>query len=156
MAKYYLQDRIYSIDVTPKKLRTNQHTLDRVYEGAKLGLKMASMAYHAELTESELRQLEQLDPRVSEAIAAGRADQEMELSGLMMEAARNGDSKASLEILKAKHGWVSAQVIKNEVTGANGGPVQLAALDFRNLSNDEIETALKLLEKANQPTGDAL
>ena len=156
MAKYYLQDRIYSIDATPKKLRVDQATLDLVYEGAKLGLKMASMAYKAELTESELRQLEQLDPRVSEAIAAGRADQETELSGLMMEAARNGDSKSALEILKAKHGWISASVVKNELSGPNGGPVQLAALDFRNLTSDELEQTLKLLEKANIPTGDAL
>ena len=147
MAKYYLQDRIYSIDATPKKLRVDQATLDLVYEGAKLGLKMASMAYKAELTESELRQLEQLDPRVSEAIAAGRADQETELSGLMMEAARNGDSKSALEILKAKHGWISAQVVKSEITGANGGPIALAAVDLRSLSNDEIETMQKLLEK---------
>lgn len=143
----YLQDRIYSIDVTPKKLRTSQATLDMIYEGAKLGLKMPSLAYHAELTESELRQLEQLDPRVPEAIAAGRADQEMELSGLMMAAARNGDSKATLEILKAKHGWISASVVKNEITGANGGPIALAAVDLRSLSNEEIETMTKLLEK---------
>jgi hypothetical protein len=146
----YLQDRIYSIDATPKKLRTDQQTLDRVYEGAKLGLKMASMAYHAELTESELRQLEQLDPRVSEAISAGRADQEMELSRLMMDAARNGDSKSALEILKCKHGWISASVVKNELSGPDGGPVQLSAVDFRSLSNDEIETMQKLLEKTVQ------
>jgi hypothetical protein len=142
-----LQERVYSVDVVPKKLITNTVTLDKIYEGSKLGLRFSSIAYNAELTETELRQIEQLDPRVSEAIVAGRADQEIELTELMMVSARSGDAKSTLEILKAKHGWISAQVVKSEVTGANGGPIALAAVDLRSLSNEEIEIMTRLLEK---------
>jgi hypothetical protein len=37
----------------------------------------------------------------------GRADGEMEVSGILHEAARQGDAKAALEILKHAHGWTA-------------------------------------------------
>jgi hypothetical protein len=37
----------------------------------------------------------------------GRADGEMEVSGILHDAARAGDAKAALEILKHAHGWTA-------------------------------------------------
>ena len=41
----------------------------------------------------------------------GRADGEMTAAKTLYEAARDGDSKAALEILKHQHGWVAKQQI---------------------------------------------
>ena len=143
-----LQTRIYSLDIKARdEVKATDETLNRIYEASALGLKGANLAYHAGLTLTEFRQLEQLDPRVAEAAVAGCADAEHELATVMMDAARKGDAKTALEILKHKHGWVAQQAIKQELTGVNGGPIQLAAVDMRSLSNEELEQMEKLLEK---------
>lgn len=148
MAQYGLQNRVYSFGLNIRDIKAGQETLDTIYECARLGMKVDNIAYRAGMSSSELRQLMQLDPRAEEAMAAGRADQEHELSEVLMSAARGGDAKTALEILKHRHGWVAMQSIKSEVTGPNGGPVQLSAVDFRGLSSEEIETMTKLMEKA--------
>lgn len=145
---YGLQTRIYSLEHKPRTLRATQETLDKLYEGAAIGLRKESLAYYAGMTMPEFRQLEQIDVRVAEAVIAGKADAEQELAGILMDAARNGDAKTALEILKHKHDWVAAQVVKNEHTGSNGGPIAMAAVDFRNLSNDELQTMKQMLEKS--------
>ena len=66
-----------------------------------------------------------------------------------MNAALAGDAKTALEVLRYKHGWLAATLVKNELTGANGGPLQLAAVDMRKLSPEEIDNMEKLLEKMN-------
>jgi hypothetical protein len=38
--------------------------------------------------------------------------------------------------------------VTQEITGANGGPVQLAAVNLRNLSDDELDQMEKLMSKA--------
>lgn len=42
--------------------------------------------------------------------------------------------------------------VQQEVTGANGGPIALAAVDLRNLRDDELEHMQKLLAKASEPS----
>jgi hypothetical protein len=51
------------------------------------------------------------------ALAAekGRADGEMEMSQVLHEAARAGDAKAALDVLKHVHGWVAKQAVQVEV-----------------------------------------
>lgn len=143
-----LQQHVYSLDYTPREVKATEEVLNKIYEGAALGLSGDSLAYHAGLTMTEFRQLNQLDPRLEHASIAGKADAERELAMVMRNAARNGDSKAALEILKHKHGWQVTQTIKNEHTGANGGPITLAAVDFRGLSDDELQAMKKMLEKS--------
>jgi hypothetical protein len=46
----------------------------------------------------------------------GRADGEMEMSTVLHNAARKGDAKAALEILKHQHGWTAAQSIKVDIS----------------------------------------
>jgi divalent metal cation (Fe/Co/Zn/Cd) transporter len=64
---------------------------------------------------TEYRQLTQFDPIAEMAELKGRADGEREMSAVLHEAARNGDAKAALEILKHQHGWVAKQQINVEV-----------------------------------------
>jgi ribosomal protein S11 len=51
------------------------------------------------------------DPLVEMAEIKGRTDGEYTAAKTMYEAARDGDSKAALEILKHQHGWVAKQQI---------------------------------------------
>jgi hypothetical protein len=55
--------------------------------------------------------LAESDPLVEMAEIKGRADGEYTSAKTMYEAARDGDSKAALEILKHQHGWVAKQQI---------------------------------------------
>jgi len=57
-----------------------------------------------------------MDPVAEMAELKGRADGEQELAGILMSAARAGDAKAALEILKHKHAWVATQHIQMDVT----------------------------------------
>jgi hypothetical protein len=45
----------------------------------------------------------------------GRADGEQEMSHVLHEAARAGDAKSALEILKHQHGWVAKQQLSIDV-----------------------------------------
>lgn len=157
-----LQTRVYSLTYEPRKVRATEKILDKLYEGAGLGLQNESLAYHAGLTLSEYNQLYQLDARVESAVVAGRSDAEKHLAkSLYLSAAPReikredgttitvpGDPKIALEILKHKHGWATTQVVKNEHTGANGGPITLAAVDFRGLSAEELQQMKQMLQKA--------
>ena len=65
----------------------------------------------AGLTPRQFRVLADADPLVEMAEIKGRADGEYTAAKTMCEAARDGDSKAALEILKHQHGWVAKQQI---------------------------------------------
>jgi hypothetical protein len=55
--------------------------------------------------------LAESDPLVEMAEAKGRSEGEYVAGKTMYEAARDGDAKAALEILKHQHGWVAKQQI---------------------------------------------
>lgn len=156
-----LQHRVYSLTYEPRQIKATEEVLDKLYEGSKLGLQAESLAYHAGLTLSEYNQLFQLDARAEHAVIAGKADAEVQLAkSLNMSAFPRtfekdgvkhtipGDPKIALEILKHKHGWQTTQTIKNEHTGANGGPITMAAVDFRGLTNEELQQMKQILQKA--------
>jgi hypothetical protein len=104
-----------SLPFTPRKLEATESRLQRIYEAAKLGLKGDSLALAAGMLPTEYRQLTQLDPAAEMAEMKGRADAEAELSAIMMHAARDGDAKIALEILKHKHEWVAKQSMQIDV-----------------------------------------
>jgi len=104
-----------SLPHEPRKLRATEARLDAIYQAARNGLKGDALALAAGLLPSEYRQLVQFDPLAELAELKGRADGEMELSGLLHEAARGGDAKAALEILKHAHGWVAKQAVEVSV-----------------------------------------
>ena len=105
----------YSIPYEPRKLQATEDRLQKIYDAAKLGLKGDALALASGMLPSEYRQLTQFDPIAEMAELKGRADGEREMSAVLHEAARNGDAKAALEILKHQHGWVAKQQVNIEV-----------------------------------------
>ena len=98
-----------------RQVHATEARLERIYKAAKLGLKGDSLALASGLLPTEYRQLTQLDPIAEMAELKGRADGEMEMSTVLHNAAREGDAKSALEILKHQHNWTAAQSIKIEV-----------------------------------------
>lgn len=101
----------HSLPNAPRKLQATEARLDAIYAAARQGLKGDTLALAAGLLPSEYRQLCQFDPLAEMAELKGRADGEMEISSIMHEAARAGDAKAALEILKHVHGWTARTAI---------------------------------------------
>jgi hypothetical protein len=101
----------YSLPFTPERTQATEARLEAIYEAARYGLKGDSLAMAAGLTPRQYRLLAEADPLVEMAEIKGRTDGEYTAAKTMYEAARDGDSKAALEILKHQHGWVAKQQI---------------------------------------------
>ena len=101
----------YSLPFTPERMQATESRLESIYEAARCGLKGDSLAMASGLTPKQFRVLADADPLVEMAEIKGRADGEMTAAKTLYEAARDGDSKAALEILKHQHGWVAKQQI---------------------------------------------
>jgi hypothetical protein len=101
----------YSLPFTPERMQATESRLESIYEAARYGLKGDSLAMASGLTPRQFRVLAESDPLVEMAEIKGRADGEMTAAKTLYEAARDGDSKAALEILKHQHGWVAKQQI---------------------------------------------
>jgi hypothetical protein len=104
-----------SLPFEPRQLKATEARLQAIYDAAALGLKGDSLALAAGLLPAEYRRLCQMDPLAEMAEAKGRADSELEAAGQLRDAARNGDSKASLAILQHVHGWVAKQQMQVDV-----------------------------------------
>ena len=95
----------------PRRLQATEARLDAIYRAARSGLKGDTLALAAGMRPSEYRQLCEFDPLTEMAEQKGRADGEMEISGILHDAARAGDAKAALEILKHAHGWTAKTAV---------------------------------------------
>ena len=104
-----------SLPLTARKITATESRLQRIYDAAKLGMKGESLALAAGLLPEEYRRLCQMDPVAEMAELKGRADGEQELATVMMNAAKSGDTKAALEILKHRHDWVAKQQVQIDV-----------------------------------------
>lgn len=107
--------RMRSLPLTIREVKATEATLNRIYDAAKLGLKGDTLALAAGMLPAEYRQLCVLDPIAEMAAQKGKADGELELSTVLHNAAKDGDAKAALEILKHQHGWVAKQAITVDV-----------------------------------------
>lgn len=107
----------YSLPFTPERTQATEARLESIYEAAKYGLKGDSLAMAAGLTPRQFRVLADADPLVEMAEIKGRSDGEYTAAKTMYEAARDGDSKAALEILKHQHGWKAAQSVEITIEG---------------------------------------
>ena len=105
----------HSLPYEPRKISATEAVLERIYEAAKKGLRGDSMALAAGLTPHEYRALVQLDPIAEYAETKGRADGEAALADVMMAAARSGDTKAAMDMLKFAHKWTAPQSVQVEV-----------------------------------------
>ena len=104
-----------SLPLTIRKIEATEARLERIYEAAKLGLKGDTLALASGMRPEEFRQLCELDPLAMMAVTKGKADGEMEMSRVLHDAARGGDAKAALEILKHQHDWVAKQQVQVDV-----------------------------------------
>lgn len=101
----------YSLPFKPERLEATEARLEAIYEAARYGLKGDSLALRAGLTPAQYRRLAEFDPLVELAEMQGRADGEFNAGKTLYDAARAGDAKAALDILKHQHGWVAKQQI---------------------------------------------
>jgi hypothetical protein len=107
----------YSLPFTPERMQATESRLESIYEAARYGLKGDSLAMAAGMTPRQFRVLADADPLVEMAEIKGRADGEMTAAKTMYEAARDGDAKAALDILKHNHGWKAAQSVEITIEG---------------------------------------
>ena len=103
------------LPVTARELKATPEALERIYEGAKLGLRGDSLALAAGMLPVELARLKLMDPIAEIAEMKGRADSEITMSRTVYEAAEAGDAKAALEFLKHRHDWVAKQQVQVDV-----------------------------------------
>jgi hypothetical protein len=101
----------YSLPFTPERPEATEARLEAIYDAARYGLKGDSLALAAGLTPAQYRRLQEFDPLAELAAQKGRADGELIGARTVYEAARDGDAKAALDILKHQHGWVAKQQI---------------------------------------------
>jgi len=104
-----------SLPYDPRPLTATEARLEAIYAAAKLGLKGDSLALAAGMTPVEYRKLCQMDPIAEYAEQKGRADGEMEMAGILHDAALQGDAKAALEMLKFAFKWSAPQSIQLQV-----------------------------------------
>lgn len=104
-----------SFPLSIRQVKATESRLKAIYDAAKLGLTGDTLAVAAGMLPAEYRALCQLDPVAEHAAVKGKADGELEMSRVLHQAARNGDAKAALEILKHKHDWVAKQQINVDV-----------------------------------------
>jgi hypothetical protein len=104
-----------SFPLSIRQVKATESRLKAIYDAAKLGLTGDTLAVAAGMLPAEYRVLCQLDPVAEHAAVKGKADGELEMSMVLHQAARNGDAKAALEILKHKHDWVAKQQINVDV-----------------------------------------
>ena len=106
---------VFSLPYEPRRLQATEARLEAIYNAARKGMKGDTLALAAGMTPTEYRALCQFDPLAALAEEKGRADGEMEMAGVLYDAARQGDAKAALDILKHVHGWVAKQAVQVEV-----------------------------------------
>ena len=102
--------------IRARELKATPAVLERIYEGARLGLKGESLALAAGLLPEEFARLKLMDRTAEIAEMKGRADSEMSMSRVVFEAAENGDAKAALEFLRHRHEWVAKQQVQVDVS----------------------------------------
>jgi hypothetical protein len=104
------------LPIRARELKATPAVLERIYEGARLGLKGESLALAAGLLPEEFARLKLMDRTAEIAEMKGRADSEMSMSRVVFEAAENGDAKAALEFLRHRHEWVAKQQVQVDVS----------------------------------------
>ena len=137
------------LPITARELKATPATLERIYEGAKLGLRGDSLALAAGLLPVELARLKLMDPIAEIAEMKGRADSEMTMSRTLYEAAEGGDSKAALEFLRHRHEWQAAQRIQVDVAQSISITAALEQAEKRVLSAVEDAKIVEPRHRAN-------
>ena len=155
----YHRPMFRDLPITARELKATPAMLERIYEGAKLGLRGDSLALAAGMLPVELARLKLMDPIAEIAEMKGRADSEMTMSKTLYEAAEAGDSKAALEFLKHRHSWVATQRV--EVEGSAQISITVALEEAqkrveRITAEDAVVIEPRVLPLARETLGDAV
>lgn len=102
----------YSLPFAPDLPQATEARLEAIYEASRYGLRGDSLALAAGLTPAQYRRLHEFDPLVEMAELKGRAEGEFTAAKTLHDAAKDGDTKAALDILKHQHGWVAKQQVE--------------------------------------------
>lgn len=82
----------------------------------------------------------------SEELISGKAKANSQVGRTLFQKATSGDTTAIIWWTKTRMRW--SEVQKHEHTGANGAPISIASVDFKGLSDSELEQMQALLMKA--------
>jgi len=85
----------------------------------------------------------------SAELTKGKAKANAQVGQTLFQKAMSGDTTAMIWWSKTQMKWKETQT--HEVTGANGGPVNIAAVDLNGLSDGELEQLQRLLTKTTPP-----
>jgi hypothetical protein len=85
----------------------------------------------------------------SQELISGKAKANGQVGKTLFQKVMAGDTTAAIWWTKTQMRWKEVQ--QHEHTGANGGPISLAAIDLKGLSDVELEQVQRLLAKAAPP-----
>jgi len=126
-----------SLPFTARPIKATEAVLERIYLAARQGAKGDRLAYKAGLLPIELRRLQEFDPNAKMAEDLGRIELEDEMEGVIIGAARAGDAKAAMDLLKHRFDWVAKQQISVDITKQISVTEALAQAEQRlTIAND--------------------
>lgn len=137
------QNTFFTVPLSERtQLKATEERLEQIYQASKLGLKGDTLAMTAGLMPVEFNRLKQMDPLVEMAVLKGKADGEAEMATVLVVAAKAGDAKAALDVLKHAHGWQAAQQVNVSVQGQISitSALQAAEARVRTLQSEPVET----------------
>lgn len=82
----------------------------------------------------------------AQELISGKAKANGQVGKTLFQKVMSGDTTAMIWWTKTQMRW--SEVQKQEHTGPNGGPIVVAAMDLKNLSDDELERMQALMAKA--------
>ena len=109
MRRFTPDPSFYSIEHKATRIRATEDEIERIYDAAFCGLTGDALAIKAGFLPKDFMILCQSDPQAELAAIHGKADNEAQVSAALNRNALSGDTKAAIEILKHKHGWVAAK-----------------------------------------------
>jgi len=128
-------------------LKATEARLEQIYKASKQGLKGDALAMASGMLPVEFNRLKQVDPLVEMAILKGKADCEAEMASIIIQAARNGDAKAALDVLKHVHGWQAAQQVNVNVQGQISITDALRAAEQRVIEATPVTTTYQVSDQ---------
>lgn len=126
--------------------------LEQIREDAGNGLTNATIAARLGVSRWLLAKLKERDPRVAEALEAGRGRLEDELTDILLQKARKGDTTAAIFLAKARCGWrdQGPQEGAQNVTNIQiNGDAQMTTPQIRERVDQLLEERQQLLAGAS-------
>ena len=92
--------------------------------------------------------VETLTKHFADELVSGKAKANSQVGRTLFQKATSGDTTAMIWWTKTQMKWSETQ--KVEHTGKDGGPITMAAVNLKGLSDDELAQMQKLMSKAGE------